>query len=136
MAAFATLDEKEMLSMKKIIVRILVAAAVAASVAGCVTSAHVPMVQVENVPVAVAPGRTLAGAITSAAMRRRWWPAVLPNGVIRCTLVQRRGKVVVDVVPHSNSAYSIRCVESNLKNNKYNQWIGNLCRSIAREAAR
>ena len=92
--------------------------------------------QIENVAVTLAPGRTLAGAVTAAATRRRWLPQTQANGTIRCTLTQREHLVVVDVVPNGEQSFSIRLVQSNIPVRKYNQWANNLSREIVLQASR
>ena len=92
--------------------------------------------QIENVAVTLAPGRTLAGAVTAAATRRRWMPQAQANGTIRCTLTQREHLVVADVVPNGEQSFSIRLVQSNIPVRKYNQWANNLSREIVFQASR
>ena len=92
--------------------------------------------QIENVAVTLAPGRTLAGAVTAAAARRGWLPHAQANGTIRCTYSQRQHLVVVDVVPNGEQSFSIRLVQSNIPVRKYNQWANNLSREIVFQASR
>ena len=91
---------------------------------------------IENVSVTLAPGRTLASAITAAASQRRWLPQAQADGTMRCTLSQREHLVIVDVVPNGEGAFSIRLVQSNIPVRKYNQWANNLKREIVYQAAR
>lgn len=89
---------------------------------------------VEDVSYVLAPGRTFEGAVCRAAARRRWAPQKISAETIRCTLVQREHRVVVDVV-QKGSSFSIRLVESNIPIPKYNQWVDNLRREIVARAA-
>lgn len=105
------------------------------SIVGSATGAN-QTVAIENVTITLAPGRTIALATQLAAIRRKWIPQTMEDGTIRCTIVQRSSKVVVDVVPMSENSFSIRKVESNLSNRKYNKWAMNLCREIIVKASR
>ena len=121
--------------MKKLMIVVM---AGALGLAGCQSSgpeATLPA-NVENVAVAVAQGRTLKEAVVTAATRRRWMPSELGDATIRCTLVQRSHRVVVDVHRLDANHYSIRMVESNIPARKLAQWVNNLRREIARHAAR
>lgn len=121
--------------MKKLMIVVM---AGALGLAGCQSSgleATLPA-NVENVAVAVAQGRTLKEAVVTAAARRRWTPSELGDATIRCTLVQRSHRVVVDVHLLDAQHYSIRMVESNIPARKLAQWVNNLRREIARHAAR
>ena len=123
--------------MKKLVASAL-CAALGFGLAGCFSTSVEPgsPTPVENVSVTLAPGRTLAGAITAAATRRRWLPQAQPDGTIRCTLSQREHLVVVDVVPNGERAFSIRFVQSNIPVRKYDQWVNNLSREIVYQASR
>lgn len=123
-------------------IRKLVAVALVAilgcGLAGCFSTSvdeGAPM-PVENISVTLAPGRTLTGAIMTAASQKRWLPQAQADGAIRCTLSQRQHLVVVDVVPNGDRAFSIRCVQSNIPVRKYNQWVNNLSREIVYQASR
>lgn len=121
--------------MKKLMIVVM---AGALGLTGCLSSgleATLPA-NVENVAVAVAQGRTLKEAVVTAAARRRWTPSELGDATIRCTLVQRSHRVVVDVHLLDAQHYSIRMVESNIPARKLAQWVNNLRREIARHAAR
>ena len=121
--------------MKKLMIVVM---AGALGLAGCLSSgpeATLPA-NVENVAVAVAQGRTLKEAVVTAAARRRWTPSEIGDATIRCTLVQRSHRVVVDVHLLDAQHYSIRMVESNIPARKLAQWVNNLRREIARHAAR
>ena len=110
-------------------------AALLCGLSGCFTSSgETQPALIENVSVTLAPGRSLRQAIMAAALRRRWVPQEQRNGTVRCTLIQREHKVVADVVPNGDSAFSIRFVESNIPVRKYNQWADNLSREIAYQA--
>ncbi len=91
---------------------------------------------VENVAVMVAPSKSLKDAVVFAATRRHWSPEVVDASTVRCTLVQRSHKVVVDVQLLDASHYSIRMVESNIPAKKVAQWVNNLQREIAKLASR
>ena len=105
--------------------------------AGCSTPSSADAVTpVENAPFAARNGKTFAQAVTTAATHRRWVPEARENGVIRCTFVQRNHKVVVDVVQTSATTFSVRYVESNIPARKYDQWVNNLTREIAYQAAK
>ena len=113
-------------------------AAIGCVLVGCNSTAvdgYAPA-QIENVTVTLAPGRTLASAVTAAAARRGWLPHAQANGTIRCTLSQREHLVVVDVVPNGDQSFSIRLVQSNISVRKYNQWVNNLSREIVFRASR
>jgi len=90
---------------------------------------------VESVSVMVREGRTLREAVIVAATRRRWMPSEIDPSTIRCTLVQRSNKVIVDVVLIDDRRYSIKMVESNIPAAKLSQWANNLQREIAKQAA-
>ena len=112
-------------------------AALGLCLAGCSTSGSVDAVTpVENVQVTLMNGKTFAQVATAAATHRRWTPTVMEDGVIRCTIVQRENRVVVDVVQTSATTFSIRRVESNIPARKYDQWVNNLVREIAYQAAK
>lgn len=107
-------------------------------VAGCSTfgeRATLPP-NIENVPVVLAPNRDLKSAVVVAAARRRWTPAEVDAETIRCTLVQRAHKVVVDVRLIDERHYSVLMVESNIPAKKVAQWVNNLQREIAKYAVR
>lgn len=92
---------------------------------------------IENFPVVPAPNRTLPGAISIVAARRRWIPSVQPNGSIRCTMRQRDNLVVVDVIPSiDGKSFSVHCIDCNIKPKKYEQWINKLCREIVKQATK
>ena len=124
--------------MKKMkLMSVVVASIAMLAVSGCFSnSAPEERPQdITNVSYTLAAGRTFNEAVNSAAVFRRWIPRLLENGTTRCTLEQRKHRVVVDVVP-SNGTFSIICVESNIPNKKYNQWANNLCREIVVRASR
>ena len=77
----------------------------------------------------------LKAAIIKAATRRRWTPEETAPDVIRCTLVQRQHKVEIDVRLTGDSSYSVTCVSCNIPVKKYDQWVNNLQRDIAKFAA-
>ena len=114
----------------------IVVAAGALGLAGCLSSGPTLPANVENVAVVVAQGRTLKEAVVTAAARRRWMPSEVDAATIRCTLVQRSHRVVVDVCLLDARRYSIRMVESNIPARKLAQWVNNLQREIALLAAR
>ena len=101
---------------------------------GCSSPGRGSIASVEDVSYVLAPGRTFEGAVCRAAARRRWTPQKVSPETIRCTLVQREHRVVVDVV-QKGSSFSIRLVESNIPAPKYNQWVNNLRREIVAMAA-
>jgi len=111
---------------------------------GCMTSGEKPKEtvsatlppNVENVSVVVAPGRTLKDAVVYASTRRRWVPEEVDFATIRCTLIQRAHKVVIDVRLLDECHYSIKMVESNIPAKKVASWVNNLQREIAKYAAR
>ena len=124
--------------MARKIVAAALCAAIGLEFAGC-TSASAEAVapaQIENVAVTPAQGRTLSGAIITAAARRGWSPSAQADGTIRCTLTQRQHLVVVDVVPNGEQSFSIRPVQSNIPVRKYDQWVNNLSREIVVQASR
>ena len=120
--------------MKKLMLAAVMAVC-GAILAGCAGMA-VPRVAADNVPVVVAAGNNLRNAVVQAAMHRRWNVQALANGDIRCQILQRSNKVTIDIVVTSETTYTIKFVESNIPTRKYNQWVGNLQREIARWAAR
>lgn len=121
--------------MKKLMIVVM---AGALGLTGCLSSGPEATLSanVENMPVVVAQGRTLKEAVVTAATLRRWTPSELGDATIRCTLVQRSNRVVVDVCLLDANHYSIRMVESNIPARKLAQWVNNLRREIARHAAR
>lgn len=121
--------------MKKLMI---VVAACSLGFVGCLSSgqdATLPA-DVENVSVVVSSGRSLKEAVVTAASRRHWMPSEVDAQTIRCTLVQRSNKVVVDVRLLDAQHYSIRMVESNIPVRKLAQWVNNLQREIALHAVR
>ena len=78
----------------------------------------------------------LKGAVIQAATHRRYVPEVIDAQTVRCTLVKRTHRVVVDVRMESTAAYTIICRECTVPKNKYAQWMMNLQRSIAKLACR
>lgn len=103
---------------------------------GCMSEpVQIQPAPVASVGVAVGAQRSLQQAVVAAAARRRWVPNVVSDKVIRCTFVQRQHKVEIDVVLESPTAYTIACVSCNIPEAKYQQWIGNLQREIAKQAA-
>lgn len=94
-----------------------------------------PRVEVNNAMVVVAAGHNLRDAVVKAATRRRWVVQEQANGDIRCQILQRANVVTIDIVIVSETTYTIRFVESNIPNRKYNQWVGALQREIAKWAA-
>ena len=123
--------------MKKLIIVMMVCAV---GLAGCLSSGPKQETtlpeNIENVAVVVAQGRSLKDAVAAAATRRHWTPRESDAVTVRCTLVQRSHRVVIDVCLIDSRHYSIRVVESNIPARKLVQWINNLQREIARYAAR
>ena len=123
--------------MKKLIIVMMVGAV---GLAGCLSSGPKQETtlpeNIENVSVVVAQGRSLKDAVAAAAVRRRWIPSEVDATTVRCTLLQRSHKVVIDVCLIDERHYSIRVVECNIPARKFAQWINNLQREIARYAAR
>ena len=103
---------------------------------GCFTPESATPQPVENVTVVLAQGKTLQGAVMTAAARRRWVPSAQGGNVVRCTLSQREHLVVVDVVLTDAQTFSIRMVQCNIPVRKYDQWVNNLSREIVFQAAR
>ena len=105
--------------------------------AGCWTTTPEPTLpdNIENVSVIVTEGHQLKDAVITAANRRRWTPVERDDKTIRCELVQRSHKVVVDVILLDERHYSIQMVESNIPSRKVAQWVNNLQREIAKYAA-
>ena len=105
--------------------------------AGCWTTTPEPTLpdNIENVAVTVTEGRQLKDAIVTAATRRRWTPIERDEKTIRCELVQRSHKVVIDITLLDGQHYSIQMVESNVPARKVAQWVNNLQREIAKHAA-
>lgn len=121
--------------MKKLMVVVM---ACSLGLVGCWSSRSgaTVSVDVENMPVVVASGRSLKDAVVMAATHRRWTPSEVDAQTVRCTLVQRSHKVVVDVCLLDAQHYSIRVIESNIPARKLAQWINNLQREIALRAIR
>lgn len=108
-----------------------------AAFVGCSTGrSDVAQRSFDNVSYTLAAGRTFDRAVAAAAVRRRWTPQTLDNGIYRCSLVQRDHRVVVDIVPAGPNAFSVKAVESNIPARKYNQWVDNLVREIVMHAAK
>ncbi len=124
--------------MKALVLVAAVAALPAVAVfSGCASggSSEMPR-EIRSVQYTLASGRTFESVVIDAATRRRWLPQKLANGTMRCTLEQREHRVVADVVPMPGGTFDIRCVESNIRARKYNQWADNLCREIVFRANR
>lgn len=96
--------------------------------------AEEPRVEVNNATVVLTTGHNLRAAVVQAATRRHWVVREQANGDIRCQILQRSNVVTIDIVIVSETAYSIKFVESNIPNRKYNQWITALQREIAKWA--
>lgn len=113
-------------------------------IVGCMTSGDISKEagsatlppNIENVSVVVSQGRTLKDAVVYASTRRRWMPEEVDATTIRCTLIQRAHKVVIDVRLLDERRYSIKMVESNIPARKVASWVNNLQREIAKYAAR
>ena len=82
----------------------------------------------------LAEGKTFQQVVVRAAAKRRWESQLMDNGVIRCTLRQRKNIVVIDVVSTGNQLFSIRPVHSNIDIRKFEKWIANLKRDIVIQA--
>jgi len=89
---------------------------------------------VRDVSVMVSPGRTLQGAMLSAANRRGWAVVKNADGSYRLSIFQRSNRCVVDVVLNGEESFSILPVESNIPVRKYDQWVDNLRREIIHRA--
>lgn len=89
---------------------------------------------IDKVSVVVSQGRTLKDAVVYAATHRRWVPEEVDAATIRCTLVQRAHKVVIDVRLLDERHYSIGMIESNIPARKVASWVNNLQREIAKYA--
>ena len=110
--------------------------AMVGSLVGCSAfRAEEPRVEVNNATVVVTPGHNLRDAVVQAATRRHWAVQQQANGDIRCQILQRGNVVTIDIVIVGEATYAIRFVESNIPNRKYNKWVGNLQREIAKWAA-
>ncbi len=125
--------------MKKLVMMVAVGML---GIVGCMTSgeksneaggATLPP-NIDNVSVVVSQGRTLKDAVVYAATYRRWVPEEVDAATIRCTLVQRAHKVVIDVRLLDERHYSIGMVESNIPARKVASWVNNLQREIAKYA--
>ena len=88
----------------------------------------------ENVMYVLAEGKTFQQVVVRAAAKRRWESQLMDNGVIRCTLRQRKNVVAIDIVPTGNQLFSIRPVQSNIDIRKFEKWIANLKRDIVIQA--
>ena len=117
--------------MKNLMKSLVAAAAAVALFSGC-ASGGLPErpCEIHGVQYTLAPGRTFESVVVDAAARRRWMAHRLANGTMRCTLLQREHRVVVDVVPAPGGTFGIHLVESNISARKYNQWVENLRREI------
>ena len=82
----------------------------------------------------LAEGKTFQQVVVRAAAKRRWESQLMDNGVIRCTLRQRKNVVAIDIVPTGNQLFSIRPVQSNIDIRKFEKWIANLKRDIVIQA--
>ena len=106
---------------------------------GCLSDdAEIPQplpAAVANVSVVTKDRATLKKAVVVAATHRRWLPSEISPNVIRCTLLQRKHKVEIDITLTGDKSYSISCLFSNIPERKYQQWISNLQREIAKQAA-
>lgn len=87
-----------------------------------------------NVSVVTAQGVVLSDAIILAATRRRWVPEKTAPDTIRCTMTQRKNHIVIDIKVIGNESYSVHCVSNNIPLRKYEAWLNNLTREIARYA--
>ena len=90
---------------------------------------------ITGISVVVKDREALEKAVVAAATRRRWVPSVA-GSTVRCTLVQRKHLVEIDVVLEGANSYSIKCVSCNIPQAKYQQWINNLQREIALQASK
>lgn len=87
------------------------------------------------IPVIVIEGQSLRNAVIKAATFRRWIPEEICASTIRCTIIQRSNRVVVDVRLVDEKHYAIDMIESNIPARKVSQWVGNLQCEIAKWAA-
>ena len=103
---------------------------------------RVPMIEVKNEAVALAPGADLSHAIIKAAAARRWTTTVMAPDVIRCRFDARSWNIVVDV-RHAAGTFSIDYVsteglffrpERRDIHGTYNKQVDALCQRIKREA--
>ena len=97
--------------------------------------AEEPRVEVNNATVVVTAGHNLRNAVVQAATRRHWAVQEQANGDIRCQILQRGNVVTIDIVIVSETTYTIKFVESNIPNRKYNQWVIALQREITKWSA-
>ena len=109
---------------------------------GCFSLQPVP--SIDNVPITVVKaGRNTSEVIRTAAARKGWATSESQPGTVRCTLIVRTHKVVVDI-PYTKNSFSIHYVDSvdmeydkqgKMINRKYIQWVRNLEKQIMLEAA-
>ncbi|HBO98296.1 MAG TPA: hypothetical protein DD637_00425 [Verrucomicrobia bacterium] len=117
--------------------RILACALIAGGTAGCCLLPQDTLPpDIGETAVVVAEGHSLKETVIFAATRRRWMPQEIDGTTVRCTLVQRGHKVVVDFRLLDDRHYAIHMVESNIPARKVSQWVANLQRDIARYAVR
>ena len=114
----------------------MISLVVLCGIVGCMTPEATLPGNIENVAVAVKEGGRLKDAVIAAASHRRWVPTERDGTTVRCELVQRAHRVVVDVILLDDRRYSILMVESNIPARKVSQWVNNLQREIAKYAAR
>lgn len=84
------------------------------------------------VSVFVFEGQQLKAAVIKAAVHRGWTPEMTGDSTIRCTIVRRKNRVVIDVRLIDEKHYAIDMIESNTSARKVMQWVGNLQREIAK----
>ena len=110
---------------------------------GCFSPQSVP--SIDRVPVTVVKaGRGMSEVIRTAAAKKGWAASEAKPGTVRCTLLVRTHKVVVDI-PYTKDSFSIHYVDSEdmeydaqnkMINRKYIQWVRNLEKQIMIEASR
>lgn len=87
---------------------------------------------IENILTIAGSRDELRAAIIKGASRRGWMATDKSEDTIRCVLLKRSHKVVVDIKMLDESHFSIIFVSSNVRNGKYYQWVDNLRNDIQR----
>lgn len=79
-----------------------------------------------------AADRSFERIVSAAAVKRGWTPQVVSHSEVRCTMANRGGRVVVNVIKRSHGDFSIQRVSSNVPGKSYNLLVNGLRQEIDR----
>ena len=82
-----------------------------------------------------ATDRSFERIVSVAAVKRGWTPQVVSHSEVRCTMANRSGRVVVNVIKRPHGEFSIQRVSSNIPGKSYNLLVNSLRQEIDRLVA-